>query len=349
MTLLIQHELYIKRCLDLARLGRGKVAPNPIVGAVIVHKGKIIGEGYHKQVGGNHAEIEAIHRVKDTSLLSKATIYVSLEPCFHYGRTPPCVDSLLQYGFREVVICQVDPYDKVKGKSIDKLKANGVQVEVGYLEKEGSYRNAYFICRIQRKRPYVILKYAKTAKGILGYKNQQFWISNAYTKRLVHRWRSEVGAILVGTNTAMSDNPRLNNRLYFGNSPIRVLLDRQLSIDKTSYLLNDGLPTIVITEVPIVSASTAVTYHQIPFDNQLLPSVLDILFKRDIDSLLVEGGAYTLQQFIENNLWDEARVITNYHPISPPKGAAVIAPSLPNPSSRTFQLQDDLLEVFFND
>ena len=341
------HSQFIKRCLDLSRLGRGRVAPNPIVGAVIVYQGKIIGEGFHQKVGGDHAEIEAISKVANRSLLKHATMYVSLEPCFHYGRTPPCVDSLLKYGFKEVVICQIDPDERVKGKSIEKLKDHGVEVQSGFLENEGSKRNAFFICRTQQQRPYIILKYAKTKTGIFGYEGEQLWISNPFVKRLVHRWRSEIGAILVGTNTALVDNPQLNNRLYFGSSPLRILLDRTLRIPMNVQLLADDLPTLVVTESTLPKEhSTPISYLQSSFDKNLIPNILSELYARNIDSLLVEGGATTLQQFLDLGYWDEARVFTSSQSFLPKKGKAIVAPVIPSSPSKIFQIKDNILEIY---
>lgn len=342
-----EHQLYIRRCLDLAKLGRGKVSPNPIVGAVIVLDGKIIGEGYHTRVGGAHAEIEAIKMVKDTSVLMRASMYVSLEPCFHFGRTPPCVDSLLSHGFKEVIICQVDPDERVSGRSITKLKSKGVNVEIGCLESEGRLRNSFFICRTQRKRPYIILKYASTSDGIFGFADQQFWISNPYAKRLVHRWRGEVGAILIGTNTAIIDNPSLNNRYFYGSSPLRVVLDRQLRIKKEATIFQDKLPTLLVTESQKKSSETAAYLH-LPFDAQLIPKILKHLYEQNIDSLIVEGGAYTLSTFIEQNLWDEARIFKSFHSSPLDNSVAIKAPSITGSPSSVLQVDDNMLEVFHN-
>lgn len=344
-----QHNLYIKRCLDIARLGRGRVAPNPIVGSVIVHNGRILSEGYHQQVGGAHAEIEALNKVKDKTLLKEASIYVSLEPCFHYGRTPPCVDSLLSYGFKEVVICLVDPDDRVMGKSIQKLKKNGVAVSVGHLKEEGARRNQFFICRIQKQRPYVILKYAQTSNHVFSYKDQQFWISNPYAKRLTHRWRSEVAAILVGTHTALVDNPRLDNRLYFGKSPLRIVLDRTLRINSQSHLYNLELPTLVLTETtPKKKLGKFVETIVMSFDNDLLSNLLQILYQKDIESLLVEGGVYTLNNFIAQNLWDEARVFSSITTTAPKDSSQpILAPYLPVAPAEKYQLDDNYLEVYY--
>ena len=336
--------IYIKRCFDLARLGRGTVTPNPIVGAVIVYEGKIIGEGFHKQVGAAHAEINAINSVQDKALLSQSTIYVSLEPCHHYGKTPPCVDSLLRYKFAKVVISVTDPNPRVMGKSIQKLKANGIEVVTHVLEKEGRTQNAFFLSNFEHKRPYIILKYAQSANQIFGIADQQVWVSNAYTKRLVHRWRSEIGAILVATNTALADNPKLDNRYYFGKAPIRILLDRQLRVPTTTHLLSDNNPTIIITEKEKpLNAGNNCEYINLPFDKLLLTQLADILYQKGVDALLVEGGAGLLRSFIKENFWDEARILT---------GPAVItgdnlipAPRLSGQLVNRFKIGDNQLDI----
>jgi len=339
--------MYIKRCFDLSRLGRGTVTPNPVVGAVIVYNGKIIGEGFHKQVGEAHAEINAINSVKDKSLLSQSTIYVSLEPCHHYGKTPPCVDSLLRYKFAKVVISVTDPNPRVMGKSIQKLKTNGIKVVTHVLEKEGRSQNAFFLSNFERKRPYVVLKYAQSANQVFGVSEQQVWISNAYTKRLVHRWRSEIGAIIVATNTALADNPKLNNRLYFGKSPLRILLDRQLRVPTSTHLLSDDSPTIIITEkAKPLNAGNNCEYLNLPFDEQLLTQLLTVLYDRGIDALLVEGGAGLLQSFIKEDLWDEARILTGPAVIT--EAHTIPAPKICGKLVNHFMIGDNKLEVFRN-
>lgn len=337
----------MNRCFDLARLGRGNVAPNPVVGAVIVYKDKIIGEGFHQQVGGPHAEINAIDAVTDKSLLSESTIYVSLEPCHHYGRTPPCVDSLLRYKFAKVVISVTDPNPKVMGKSIEKLRAHGIEVVTHVLKDKGRKQNAFFLSYFEHKRPYIVLKYAKTTNHIFGVDKQQLWISNPYTKRLVHRWRSEISAILVATNTAIIDNPKLNNRLYFGKSPVRVLLDRQLRVPASSNLLSDGLPTIVITEADTIPENrNNCEYLQIPFDKQLLTNLTKALYEKGIDALLVEGGATLLQSFIKEDLWDEARILTG--PAAVAGKDLIPAPIISGSLTESFKLGDNRLDVLTN-
>lgn len=345
---MIFNNIYIQRCFDLARLGHGKVSPNPLVGAVIVHENKIIGEGYHAYFGGPHAEINAIASVKDKKKLSDATIYVSLEPCHHHGKTPPCVDALLQNKFKNVVISVTDPNPRVMGKSIEKLRANQVGVKTHVLEEKGRRVTSYFLTSFIKNRPYIILKYAKSSNNMLGVSNRQIWITNPYVKRLVHKWRRDVSAIMVGTNTALIDNPQLNNRLYFGNSPLRIVLDRQLKLSPTSNLLCDGLPSLIVTEQvnhPTNKTSNC-EYLSLSFDDKLLDNILSYLNNKGLTSLIVEGGAGLLNSFIDKNLWDEARVFTGNEPIMGDN--AIPAPEIGGHLAQTLQLGNNRLEQFFN-
>ncbi len=341
------NNIYIKRCFDLARLGSGKVSPNPLVGAVIVYKDKIIGEGYHAYFGGPHAEVNAIASVKDKELLSKSTIYVSLEPCHHHGKTPPCVDALLRHRFMNVVISVTDPNPKVMGKSIEKLKAHKVIVKTHVLEDKGKQVTSFFLTTFLKKRPYIILKYAKSSNNMIGVSDRQIWITNPYAKRLVHKWRGDVSAIMVGTNTALIDNPQLNNRLYFGTSPLRIVLDRRLKLSTTSNLLSDGLPSLLVTEQVKFPANNAnCEYLSLPFDDNLLDNILSNLHDKGLDSLIVEGGAGLLNSFIEKDLWDEARVFTGNNPIIGKN--AIPAPVLGGNLVQTLQLGNNHLEQIFN-
>ncbi len=338
---------YIQRCFDIARLGSGNVSPNPLVGAVIVHKDRIIGEGYHAYFGGPHAEVNAIASVKDKKLLSDATIYVSLEPCHHHGKTPPCVDALLRNKFKNVVISVTDPNPQVMGKSIKKLRAHQVSVKTHVLEEQGKQVTSFFLTTFLKKRPYIILKYAKSSNNMIGAVDRQIWITNPYTKRLVHKWRGEVSAIMVGTNTALIDNPRLNNRLYFGHSPLRIVLDRQLKLNINSNLLSDGLPSLIITErTDFPTNNSTCEYLSLPFDNNLIENVLSNLHDKGLDSLIVEGGAGLLNSFIEKKLWDEARVLTGNNPIT--VANAIPAPVLEGQLVQSLKLGDNRLEQIFN-
>jgi diaminohydroxyphosphoribosylaminopyrimidine deaminase/5-amino-6-(5-phosphoribosylamino)uracil reductase len=291
-------EFFMQRCLQLAKLGAGHVAPNPMVGAVLVHQGRIIGEGYHRQYGFAHAEVNCVHSVKeeDRHLIPVSTIYVSLEPCAHHGKTPPCADLIVAQEIKEVVIGCVDTFSKVAGKGIEILKNAGIQVRTGILEKECRELNSRFFTSHEQKRPYIILKWAQSPAGYIG-DGTPVKISNTFSDRLVHRWRSEEMSILVGTNTAIADNPQLNNRLWTGKNPVRLVIDRTLKTPRTHHLWDESIPTMFFSE------------KEIDFQQPVLPQLLQLLHERSIQSVLVEGGAHTLHQFIEAELWDEARVI----------------------------------------
>lgn len=338
---------YIQRCFDIARLGSGSVSPNPLVGAVIVYNNRIIGEGYHAYFGGPHAEVNAIASVKDKELLGHSTIYVSLEPCHHHGKTPPCVDALLRCKFKNVVISVTDPNPQVMGKSIKKLQAHQVAVKTHVLAEQGKRVTSFFLTTFLKKRPYIILKYAKSSNNMIGASDRQIWITNPYVKRLVHKWRGDASAIMVGTNTALIDNPQLNNRLYFGNSPLRIVLDRQLKLKASSNLLSDGLPSLIVTEqVNNPTDNSNCEYLNLPFDDNLIENILSNLHNRGLDSLIVEGGAGLLNSFIEKNLWDEARVLTGNNPITVDN--AVPAPILGGEIIQSLQLGNNRLEQIFN-
>lgn len=290
----------MQRCVQLAKLGAGKVAPNPMVGSVLVHEGRIIGEGYHQLYGYAHAEVNCINSVKpqDQHLIPASTIYVSLEPCAHYGKTPPCANLIVEKQIREVVIGCVDTFSKVAGKGIEILQNAGITVRTGILEAACRALNARFFTFHEQQRPYVILKWAQSPAGFMGtVDGKPLRISNQFSDRLVHRWRSEEMSILVGTNTALKDNPRLNNRLWTGKDPIRLVIDRESKIPADYHLKDGSVETIFFTE------------ENISFDKPLIPQLLQHLHQRNIQSVLVEGGANILQQFIEAGLWDEARVI----------------------------------------
>ncbi len=341
------HEAYMKRCFDLARLGAGNVSPNPMVGAVLVHGDRIIGEGFHQQYGHAHAEVNAVNNVrsKDKGLLSEATLYVSLEPCCIYGKTPPCTNLIIENHIPHVVISCLDHTPGVAGKGVEMLRKAGIKVTTGVLEAEGQRLSAIRNTFVTRQRPYVILKFAQTKDHFFGPEDgSQFWITNAYSKRLVHRWRSEVDAILVGTQTALNDNPELTNRLYFGKSPLRVVLDRTLRLPKTLSLFNGESPTLVFTEKPAVPAKGNVAYRSLPFDQNLISEILKELATRKCTSLLVEGGAKVMQDFLKAGLWDEARVFTGEKHLL----RGITAPTLPVAPSFSQPLAGDVMEVYFN-
>jgi diaminohydroxyphosphoribosylaminopyrimidine deaminase/5-amino-6-(5-phosphoribosylamino)uracil reductase len=290
----------MRRCFDLALKGIGSVSPNPLVGCVITHDNKIIGEGWHKKYGGPHAEANAIASVADQSLLSSATVYVNLEPCAHHGKTPPCADMLVAHRVKKVAISNVDSNELVAGKGIEKLRNAGIEVVTSVLEPEGRYLNRRFFTFMEQRRPYIILKWAQTSDGFMSRgSNDPSRISNELTQQLVHRWRTEEDAVLVGTQTAATDNPRLNVREWQGRDPIRVVIDRNLRLDKSLHLFDGTQPTLI--------------YNLTRNDGDYVQytSVTDIvsdLFKRKVQSLVVEGGATTLNLFISAGLWDEARV-----------------------------------------
>ena len=304
------HSLFIQRCFDLALHGAGNVAPNPLVGAVVVHQGKIIGEGYHAIFGGAHAEVNAINSVsaENKALLPHSTLYINLEPCCHFGKTPPCTDLIIQTGIRKIVFSNQDP-NPVSSGGAALLKSVGCEVITGILEQQGAWLNRRFFTRIKKKRPYIILKWAQSADGFFTRNaNEQHWITGEQSKRLAHRWRSEEAAILCGTNTVAVDNPQLTNRLWMqGKQPLRVVLDRTLRLPSTLHVFDATTPTVVFTEKQQADAAN-VRYAQIAFDKNVLNTVLQSLFEMGILSVLVEGGATLLNNFISEQLWDEARI-----------------------------------------
>lgn len=341
------HEFYIKRCIELAKNGFGTTYPNPMVGSVIVYDGKIIGEGWHRKSGEAHAEVNAINSVKDKSLLSKATIYVSLEPCSHYGKTPPCCDLIIQHKIPNVVVGTIDPNSKVAGSGIQRLQENGANVTVGVLETECNELNKRFFTFHQKKRPYIILKWAESLDGCIApltkEKKEPVWISNAFSRQLVHKWRSEEQAILVGTNTVLEDDPKLDVRDWTGENPIRIVLDKNGRISKNHHVKDGQINTIIITEQENLTSTENCIYENAIFDIQLTKTIADILYKYGIQSILVEGGKQTLQTFIDDNLWDEARVfIGNIHLKS-----GIAAPVL-NDDFQIKSIKDDQLKLYFN-
>ena len=308
---------YLKRCFQLAQIGVGRVSPNPAVGAVIVHEETIIGEGFHKYFGGAHAEVEAVNSVneKNKLLLPFSTIYVSLEPCFHYGKTPPCVDLILREKIRRVVIAVQDPNPKVGGKSVGKLKAMGIQVDLmktdDWTRELLNYkRNTLdpFITFIEKHRPYIILKWAQTPDGFIGRHDSQITISNKKTERLVHKWRSESDTIMVGTQTIITDNPNLDNRFYFGKSPIRITFDKKQLLSRKLNIFNGKQETIIFTAIE--NAKEPYFYQKNYSEESVLDDILNVLYTKNISTLFIEGGSKLLNTFISSRLWDEARIIT---------------------------------------
>jgi diaminohydroxyphosphoribosylaminopyrimidine deaminase/5-amino-6-(5-phosphoribosylamino)uracil reductase len=308
------HEKYIKRCIELAKNGFGTTYPNPMVGSVIVYEDKIIGEGWHKKTGEPHAEVNAVRSVKDKSLLKKATIYVSLEPCSHFGKTPPCCDLIIANEIPNVVVGTVDPNEKVAGNGIKKLIAAGANLTVGVLEKECHELNKRFFTFHNKKRPYIILKWAESQDGFLApeklvnQEREPVWITNTYSRQLVHKWRSEEQAILVGTQTVIDDNPKLNVRDWSGNNPLRVVLDQNNRISKESFIFDDSVKTIVFTKSQINFSAENTTFEVIDFNQNIIPQILAVLYQNQIQSIIIEGGLKTLQAFIDQDIWDEARI-----------------------------------------
>jgi diaminohydroxyphosphoribosylaminopyrimidine deaminase / 5-amino-6-(5-phosphoribosylamino)uracil reductase len=308
---------FMQRALQLARLGAGTVSPNPMVGCVIVHEGKIIGEGYHQKYGEAHAEVNAVNSVLDKSILSKSTVYVTLEPCSHVGKTPPCADLLIKHQVKKVIICNHDPNPLVAGQGIEKLRQAGVEVETGLLEQEGRVLNKRFFTFIEKQRPYIILKWAESADGFIAKKNYEaVQISNLLSRRFVHKMRAENDAILVGTNTARYDNPRLDTRFWIGKNALRVLIDKGLSLSKSLNIFDGSQQTICyhsvednIGGVDIYSKNTEVVLLKDDFRSSIEHFILQDLYHRKVQSLIIEGGTFLLQSFIDLGLWDEAIIL----------------------------------------
>lgn len=335
-------ELMMQRCIQLAENGLGTTYPNPMVGCVIVHQGKIIAEGWHQKAGGFHAEAAAIHKIPHKEILKNSILYVSLEPCSHFGKTPPCADLIIQHQIPKVVVGCVDSNVQVNGSGIQKLQKAGVDVKVGVLEKECLDLNKRFFTFHQQKRPYVILKWAQTADGFMAPQNgEQKWITHEFTKQWVHQWRTEEQAILVGTHTARSDNPQLNSRLWAGNQPTRVVLDRILKLNPDLNLFDNSQKTIVFTEKSGENQEN-LRFIQMDFNENPAEQILDHLFQLGIQSIIVEGGKQTLETFIEKGLWDEARIFTSQEIW----GEGIHSPQLNGNLIETKIILNDRLEIF---
>ena len=306
----------MQRALQLARLGKGAVSPNPMVGCVIVHDGKIIGEGYHQKYGEAHAEVNAVNAILDKSILSESTVYVTLEPCSHFGKTPPCADLLIKYQAKKVIVCNHDPNPLVAGKGIEKLRQAGIEVEIGLLEAEGRELNNRFFTYIEKKRPFIILKWAESADGFIAKKNyESVQISNLLSRRFVHKMRSEEDAIMVGTNTVRYDNPKLDTRFWSGKNAVRVLINKDLSLPKNLNIFDNSQKTICYTTVARSSTSNSVLKNTTEIVLQkgnfrsINELVLEDLYQRKIQSIIIEGGTILLQSFIDLGLWDEAFIL----------------------------------------
>ncbi len=339
------HQQYMHRCLQLALLGAGSVAPNPMVGAVLVHEGRIIGEGYHQRFGGPHAEVLAIRSVKpeDEHLISESTIYVNLEPCSHHGKTPPCADLLIEKRIKRVVIANTDPNPVVAGRGIKKLRDAGIEVITDVLEAKGNFLNRRFFTFHKHKRPYIILKWAQSADGFFTKDNQtQHWITGDLSRRLVHRWRNEEQAILVGYRTVLADDPELTVRLWQPqHQPLRIVLDRDNTLPETSKVFNEAASTLLLSaknrpDLPVQQLIG-------PWKDGLPVQLFPILFERNIQSIIIEGGVATLNVFINQGLWDEARVFTGpEHFVQ-----GITAPRLPIAPNNTETIGTDRLDTYY--
>lgn len=331
----------MQRALQLAALGRGNVSPNPLVGCVIVHEGKIIGEGFHQKYGEAHAEVNAVNAVENKELLKESTAYVTLEPCAHHGKTPPCADMLASHRIKKVVIGCEDPFAKVRGKGIEKLKASGAEVEVGVLREACMNLNAAFFTFHQLQRPYVILKWAQTNDGFLARENgDSKWISNQYARQVVHKWRAEEDAILVGKHTAFFDNPSLTTRSWKGSNPVRVLLDSNAEF-QTGNLFNEEAPTLIYNTKRDEKKKN-LQWLKLP---EMSPDlILQSLYAKEVQSIIIEGGAHVLKAFIHANLWDEARVFTADMQFG--KGTA--APTIDVTSVSKMQIFNNELTIYQN-
>lgn len=345
-----QHEIYMRRCLELAALGMGNVSPNPIVGAVVVYQDKIVGEGYHEEYGKAHAEVNAINRVVErygdyAEILRQSTIYVSLEPCAHYGKTPPCADLIIKYRIPTVVIGCRDPFDQVNGKGIEKLTEASINVIQGVLEEDCRWLNRRFFTRVQKHRPYIILKWAQTNDGFFAPADgSQFQISGTESRKLVHQWRSEEDAILIGKNTAAIDNPQLNVRYAEGNNPKRVVIDRKLELKPDLNVFDGSVETLIFNERKTDTNGKNKYIALEDFDRFVPQYILYQLYLQDIQSLIIEGGAVTLTQFIEAGLWDEARVFTGDVNLID----GIRAPGIDGITAREYLSGKDELKILYN-
>lgn len=340
------HEGYMRRCIELARNGAGNTAPNPMVGCVIVNEGRIIGEGYHAVYGGPHAEVNAVRSVRDPRLLSSSTMYVSLEPCSHHGKTPPCSDLILNKRIPHVIIGTSDPFSEVAGKGIARLRQGGVNVETGVLESECRWQNRRFFTFHESSRPYVILKWAQTLDGFIAPENvpgQPVWISGRLARTFVHKTRTEEGAILVGTETVIMDNPSLTARDWSGKSPLRVVIDRTGRIPFHYSVFNGEAPTLVFTG-GTGNWPEGVDAVQIRFDRDVPLQILQELYRRDIQSVIIEGGAVTLQHFINAGLWDEAHIFSGPEMFS----RGVRAPLISGIPAERVHLDETVLTLMVN-
>lgn len=334
------HELYMKRALELAANGTGNVSPNPLVGCVVIHEERIVGEGWHRKYGEPHAEVNAIHSVDDKSILKESTLYVTLEPCSHTGKTPPCADLIIRHGLPKVVIASHDVNPLVSGQGVKRLRDAGITVIEDVLSAEARQLNARFITYMEKKRPHIILKWAETSDGFIARKNSDSrWISDEYSRQLVHKWRSEEDAVLVGSGTAWHDNPNLNVRDWSGRNPIRVVIDRYLKLGPNQNLFNGRQMTICYNLVKNEAHENLVFVALRP--ENFLQLLVQDLYRRHIQSVIVEGGAQILNSFIKADLWDEARVFVSPQTFK----SGVPAPQLAGVLRQTLKLDNDWLWI----
>lgn len=337
-----QDERFMQRALELAELGRGAVSPNPIVGCVIVHESRIIGEGWHRKYGEAHAEVNAIQSVDTRSLLKEATAYVTLEPCSHFGKTPPCADLLIQSGIRRVVVANLDSNPLVSGNGIRKLQQAGIEVKTGVLEEQARRFNCRFFTFIEKQRPYIILKWAETADGFIARENYDSkWISGELSRKLVHKWRAEEDAIMIGTHTAHFDNPRLNVRDWSGKNPIRIAIDKQLRLSASLHLFDQSQPTILYNELRSEKAGQ-IDYVSIQPNTEIVTMISKDLYNRKVQSLLIEGGSLLLNSFIQLQLWDEIRIFRSKQTF----GSGIKAPKFNGKQISHTQIDQDNLVCF---
>lgn len=342
-------ERYMQRCLELAKMGMGKVSPNPMVGCVIVHEDKIIGEGFHQKFGEAHAEVNAINDVfsrygnEATSLLKKATAYVNLEPCAHFGKTPPCADLLVKHQLKKVIIGNTDPFEDVNGKGINKLTSAGIEVKTDVLVDECTYLNRRFFTRVKQQRPFIILKWAQTADGFFASAEPtQKWITGDLAKQLNYQWRNEEDAIVIGKITALIDNPRLTARIKGGKNPVRIVIDKNLQVPATHHLFNNEAKTIIFNEVK-TDVINNIHFVQMEDMQFYLPQKIAFqLYLMDIQSVIIEGGAHILNQFINAGLWDEARVFTS----NTVWNEGIKAPNIDGNVISQLQLNKDTLTIY---
>ncbi|MCX2719367.1 bifunctional diaminohydroxyphosphoribosylaminopyrimidine deaminase/5-amino-6-(5-phosphoribosylamino)uracil reductase RibD [Lentiprolixibacter aurantiacus] len=347
------HEKYMARCIEIAKNAMGSALPNPMVGAVIVHKDSIIGEGFTNAFGGPHAEVNAINSVRDKALLAESTLYVTLEPCSHHGKTPPCTDLIIKHGIPTVVIGTKDPHEKVAGVGFKLLKKSGCKVVMGILEEDCRLHHCRFLTYHEKKRPYVILKWAESADGYLAPAQdlrdsdpQPYWISSNASRQLVHKWRSEEQAVLVGTNTALKDNPSLTTRNWKGKNPLRVLLDRKLRVPEHYRILKGDTLTLILTQMDSPwDNHPGNQYIKIPKNEFHAKGILEVLWKQGIASVIVEGGRKVLDLFLDENLWDEARIFRG--PVT--FGNGLKAPDMDANNEQIHEIGPDQLKIIYND